>query len=217
MAIYLTFGKATGRLFFVDNLRSVLIVLVILHHLSVIYAANTPFYYLEPPHQDTLALIVLVLFQLINQAYFMGLFFLISGYFTPGSFDHKGASLFLKDRLIRLGIPTLIFMFMLSPIASIGIYQMPANLTGITTPLTWQQYPGLIGIGPMWFAVMLLVFDFSYAAWKMATRNRAINPITNPSDPITNPTIPNNLLIARFILSYTPQLCCGDKEHISLV
>ena len=181
------------RLFFIDNLKSALIILVILHHLSVIYGANTPFYYLEPARQDTLALIVLVLFQLINQAYFMGLFFLISGYFTPGSLDHKGVALFLKDRLLRLGIPTLIFMFILSPIASIGIYQMPASLTGITTPLTWQQYPNLIEIGPMWFAVMLLIFDFGYVAWRTAAKNRAAHPATNPA-------IPDYRTIAVFIL-----------------
>jgi fucose 4-O-acetylase-like acetyltransferase len=32
----------------------------------------------------------------------MGFFFLISGYFTPGSFERKGLRSFLKDRLIRL-------------------------------------------------------------------------------------------------------------------
>ncbi|MGA9100198.1 MAG: acyltransferase family protein [Methanotrichaceae archaeon] len=189
-----TVPEKPERLFFIDNLRSALIILVILHHLSVIYGANTPFYYLEPARQDIPALIVLVVFQLINQAYFMGLFFLISGYFTSGSFDHKGAPLFLKDRLLRLGIPTLIFMFILSPIASIGIYQMPASLTGITTPLTWQQYPNLIGIGPMWFAVMLLVFDFGYVAWRMATKDRAAHSATNP-------IIPNYRTIAVFILA----------------
>jgi fucose 4-O-acetylase-like acetyltransferase len=155
-------AQVRNRLFFVDNLRAMLMILVVLHHLAVIYGANTPFYYMEPAYQDILALLVLVIFQLINQAYFMGFFFLISGYFTPGSFDHKGPASFLKDRLLRLGIPTLVFMFVLNPIASIGIYQMPASLTGITTPLTWQQYPKLIGFGLMWFAIMLLIFDIGY-------------------------------------------------------
>jgi glucan biosynthesis protein C len=182
------------RLFFIDNLRSALIVLVILHHLSVVYGANTPFYYVEPAYQDTLALIVLVVFQLINQAYFMGLFFLISGYFTPGSFERKGAASFLKDRLLRLGIPTLIFMFILSPIAFIGVYQMPASLTGITTPFTWQQYPMLIGIGPMWFAVMLLVFDFGYAGWRTAIKSRVVQAAANPA-------IPTYRTIAVFVLA----------------
>jgi glucan biosynthesis protein C len=139
-------------------------------------------------------LLVLVIFQLINQAYFMGFFFLISGYFTPGSFDHKGPASFLKDRLLRLGIPTLVFMFVLNPIASIGIYQMPASLTGITTPLTWQQYPKLIGFGPMWFAIMLLIFDIGYVTWRIATKNRVAHPAASS-------TMPNYRTIAVFILA----------------
>ena len=168
-------AKATSssRLFFVDNLKVALIILVVLHHLAVIYGANTAFYYVEPAYQDILAFFVLLIFQLFNQAYFMGLFFLISGYFTPGSFDRKGAKVYLKDRLLRLGIPTLIYMFILSPIASIGVYQMPETLTKITTPFTWQQYPKLIGIGPMWFAVMLLIFECGYIAWHMAAKRWA--------------------------------------------
>jgi hypothetical protein len=157
--------KRTHRLFFMDYLRVGLVTLVVLHHLAVVYGANTGFYYLEPARHDLLALVVLVLFQLFNQAYFMGLLFLIAGYFTPGSLDRKGPALYLKHRLLRLGVPTLIFTFILAPISSIGIYQMPATLTHMTTPFTWEQYPRLIGIGPMWFAVMLLVFDCGYAAW----------------------------------------------------
>jgi len=172
-----------SRLIFVDHLRAALIILVVLHHLSIIYGANIAFYYLEPAYSNILALIVLVMFQLINQAYFMGFFFLISGYFTPGSFERKGLRSFLKDRLIRLGIPLLVFMFVLNPIASIGFYQMPAEVTGITTPLSWQRYPKLIGVGPLWFIVMLLVFDFSYAAWREATRNRATRSATDSAPP----------------------------------
>jgi len=102
---------------------------------------------------------------------------------------------YLKGRLLRLGIPTLIYMFILSPIAAIGFYQLPASLTGITTPLTSQQYPKLVGIGPMWFAIMLLVFEFSYVAWRIATKNRAAHPATT-----TNPIKPTYHTIAVFIL-----------------
>src|SRR5450755_4152322 len=55
-----------SRLVFVDNLKVALIILVVLHHVAVIYAANTAFYYLEPAYHDTPALVVLVLFQLLN-------------------------------------------------------------------------------------------------------------------------------------------------------
>jgi glucan biosynthesis protein C len=165
--------QSPTRLFFADRLKVALIILVVLHHLSVIYAANTPFYYLEPAYGDVAALLILVIFQLLNQAYFMGFFFLLSGYFTPNSYDRKGPARFLKDRLLRLGIPLLVFMLVLNPLASLGIWSMPSSLTGITAPLTWEQYPRLISFGPLWFVVMLLIFDFGYAAWRLMKRNRA--------------------------------------------
>jgi glucan biosynthesis protein C len=166
-------GTPAGRQFFVDHLRVALATLVVLHHLAVVYAANTGFYYVEPPHQDKLALVVLIFFQLFNQAYFMGFFFLLAGYFTPGSFDRKGAPRFFKDRLLRLGIPLLVYMFALNPIAWTGIYQMPVELTKITTPFTWRQYPRMVGAGPLWFVEMLLVFDFGYAIVRLATQRHA--------------------------------------------
>jgi len=170
-------SKATSssRLFFADHLRVALTILLVLHHLAVMYGANAPFYYVEPPSsKDPLAFLLLLVFVLVNQAYFMGFFFLIAGYFTPGSFDRKGPAAFLKDRLLRLGIPLVVFLLVLNPIASIGIYQMPAAWTGITTPFTWQQYPRLIGVGPLWFVEMLLIFDLGYAAWRWLTRNQAL-------------------------------------------
>jgi glucan biosynthesis protein C len=187
-------GPSAARLYFADHLKVALVTLVVLHHLAVIYAANTPFYYLEPAYSDVAALLILVIFQLLNQAYFMGFFFLLSGYFTPNSYDRKGPRRFLKDRLLRLGIPLIVFMFVLNPIASIGIYQMPSSLTGITTPLTWQQYPHLISMGPLWFVAMLLIFDFGYAAWRLVRRNR-------PPLPETATRPPGYLALGSFILA----------------
>jgi surface polysaccharide O-acyltransferase-like enzyme len=111
----------------------------------------------------------------------MGAFFLLAGYFTPGSYGRRGPGAFLTHRLLRLGIPLLLFYFVLSPISSIGFYLMPTSLTGITTPLTWQAYPHLLGLGPLWFVAMLLIFDFGYAAWRMLTRNRASSSMRESS------------------------------------
>ena len=182
-------AEPNSRLLFIDNLRTGLINLVVLHHVAVVYGAFTPFYYVEPPIN-----LVLLVFGLINQSWFMGALFLLSGYFTPGSFDRKGPGSFLKDRLLRLGIPLIIFIFVLSPVASIGYWQMPASLTGITTPLTWQAYPHLLGMGPLWFVTMLLIFDFSYAVWRMLTKNRTSYSMGKSS-------LPSCLLIGVFILA----------------
>ena len=186
-------AEPSSRLLFIDNLRTGLITLVMVHHVAVAYGAGAPFYYVELPINDPLASLVLLVFVLLNQSWFMGAFFLFSGYFTPGSFDRKGLGSFFKDRLLRLGVPLIIFYFVLSPISSIGFWEMPASLTGITTPLTWQAYPHLLGIGPLWFVGMLLVFDFGYAAWRMLTRNRMSYSMTKSS-------LPNYLLIGIFIL-----------------
>jgi peptidoglycan/LPS O-acetylase OafA/YrhL len=187
-----------SRLIFADNLRTALVILVVLHHLAVIYGANIGFYYVEPAYSQVLVLLLLVIFQLLNQAYFMGFFFLISGYFTPGSFEHKGLSAFLKDRLIRLGIPLLAFMFVLNPLTFyVGAPHIDASLLakgGITLPLKWQDYIRFIGPGPLWFVAMLLVFDFTYAAWRVATRNR-------PARSRKDSSLPNYRMIVVYVLA----------------
>lgn len=163
----------TGRLHFVDHLRAGLAILVVLHHVALVYGASIEgYYYVEPPFTDPQAFVTLLVFALVNQGWFMGAFFLFAGYFTPRSFDRKGAGAYLRDRLIRLGIPLLLFTFILSPIANLGWYLMPSAMTGITTSPTWESYPNMIGIGPLWFVALLLIFSFGYAAWRLVTSNR---------------------------------------------
>jgi len=173
--------KSSGkfsRIFYLDYLRAALVILVVLHHTAVVYGAFTPFYYVELP-TDT----VLLIFGLFNQAWFMGALFLIAGYFTPGSYESKGAGSFIKSRLARLGIPLVFFIFVLAPISATAYWQMPSYLTGITTPLSWEIYPYLLGMGPMWFLAMLLLFTFGYAGWRGLTRGRIFSLGSEASPP----------------------------------
>lgn len=176
-------GKPS-RLYFVDHLRAALIILVVLHHVALVYGASVEgYYYIEPPFTDPRAFLVLLVFALLNQAWFMGAFFLLSGYFTPGSYDRKGAGSFLKDRLVRLGIPLLLFTFVLNPLSRLGWWLMPPELTGLTTPPTWQTYPRLLGFGPLWFVAILLIFSIGYAAWRMLGGNRTSSATSDSSPP----------------------------------
>ncbi|MET9340112.1 acyltransferase family protein [Nonomuraea sp. NPDC003804] len=143
------------RLAYVDNLRVVLTVLVILHHVALTYGNIPAWYHFEQAHDPSgWALDILVMF---DQAFFMGFFFLISGFFTPGSYDRKGGGAFMRDRLLRLGIPLIVFLLLLRPLAMVGVYQdfdMPY----------WMFYIGSWDPGPMWFVEVLLVFAAVYAA-----------------------------------------------------
>ncbi|MER6946225.1 acyltransferase family protein [Nonomuraea sp. NPDC000554] len=151
-----------SRLWFVDNLRTLLISLVVLHHIAATYSGLPAWYYTEKPTSGAVAL-GLTVFLLVDQAWFMGAFFLLSGYFTPGSYDRKGPRAFLRDRLIRLGIPLVTFYFVLNPILYAGSYHGGSPL---------DAYLHTIGTGPLWFVLALLVLDGSYAAFRLATRKR---------------------------------------------
>jgi fucose 4-O-acetylase-like acetyltransferase len=153
---------APARLWFVDNLRVVLISLVVLHHVAAVYSGIPAWYYTEKPTSGAAGL-GLSLFMVVNQAWFMGAFFLLAGYFTPRSYDRKGPRAFLRDRLVRLGIPLVVFYFVLNPLLYLGGYRGGPPL---------DAYVHAIGSGPLWFVLALLVFDGSYAAFRLATRNR---------------------------------------------
>ncbi|MGW3347295.1 acyltransferase family protein [Nonomuraea rubra] len=148
---------APPRLWFADNLRIALTSLVVLHHVAVMYSGLPLWYYTEPP-TSAAAGGVLAIFLVVNQAWFMGAFFLLSGYFTPGSYDRKGPAAFLRDRLVRLGIPLIVFYFVLSPLLHAGSPPEP--------------YLDAIGSGPLWFVLALLVFDACYTAFRLATARR---------------------------------------------
>jgi glucans biosynthesis protein C len=78
------------RLSYIDNIRIVLTALVILVHVAVTYGAVGDWTYTDPHPSDTLTEVLLTLFVIDCQSFFMGLFFFLAGFFTPGSYDRKG-------------------------------------------------------------------------------------------------------------------------------
>lgn len=149
-----------------DNLRVYLTVLVILHHLMITYAGTGSWYYTEG-REDTVTIGLGGWFCSTNQAYFMGLFLLISAYFIPGSYDRKGAWRFFKDRLIRLGIPLAVYSWIINPIFVYLLFDVDMPF--------WRYFPGeyfrhgWIGQGPLWFVEVLLLFSLVYVIWRLMT------------------------------------------------
>ena len=183
------------RLYFIDHLRAALVILVVVHHLAIVYGEGISFWYVDPPQAESLFGLAMVVFVLFNQAWFMGALFLLAGYFTPGSFDRKGSRSFLKQRLIRLGIPLLVWIFLLNPFSNIGLFLEPAVWVAdsLTWQSYWQLYPEFIGLGVAWFLALLLIFSFGYAAWRWLSRNRSATTKDSYAPP-------SYLAIALFIL-----------------
>lgn len=185
------------RLFFIDNLRILLITLIMMIHLSITYGGEGSWYYKEG-QADTHSHILLTWHNGTVQAFSMGLFFMIAGYFTPGSYDHKGPRQFLKDRLLRLGIPMLCFDFIIGPLMAYPLMQAGAlEFDGSYRQFLAMYYSTFhIGTGPLWFVEALLIFAICYALWRAFVK--APYPI------VRNKTgLPGNLKIAVFILALT--------------
>ena len=104
------------RLFYIDNLRWLMIIFVVIMHVNVTYSMIGGWYYIEETSLDLFETLYFGMYGSFTQAYFMGLLFFIAGYFVPPSFDRKGFGKFTKERFIRLGIPSLIYMLILHPI-----------------------------------------------------------------------------------------------------
>ncbi|MHA2390607.1 MAG: acyltransferase family protein [Promethearchaeota archaeon] len=179
------------RLIFLDNIKVLFAILVIFTHVRVTYGGEGWWYYLATLNEsnpvDTFTLIFFYMiagFGGIFQASLLGLFFLMGSYFTPKSYDQKGVSSFWKERLIRLGIPLLLYIFVINPII---FYLLAAG--GIQP---WSSYPSMQGSfieyylsnfrsldnlvnflttwTITWFIAVLLIFTVVYTIWRQITK-----------------------------------------------
>ena len=94
-----------------------------------------------------------------NDIFFMALMFFLSGLFVYRSLEHKGVKTFLRDRLLRLGLPFVVAAAVIAPLAYYPAYlrtPSPAGISGF-----WQLWMGLGNwpAGPAWFIWLLLAFD----------------------------------------------------------
>jgi hypothetical protein len=178
------------RLLYIDNLRILLICGVLVQHLSVTYGALGAWDYRDPGN-NLLTGIILSIPNGIGMAWGMGFFFLIAGYFTPGAYDRKGPTAFVQDRLLRLGLPLVLYDLLIHPL----VVYIGSGLHGSY----WSFYSSFMlqmrGItGVVWFLAVLLIFCLFYAGWRILTRHR----VTTSKKP---GTLPGSLAILLFIFA----------------
>jgi peptidoglycan/LPS O-acetylase OafA/YrhL len=154
---------APSRDLYIDRLRSIMTALVLLHHTAITYGGAGSWFYIELHVSDKPESILLTLFLATNQAYFMGFFFLLAGYFTPSSLERKGYAKFLADRFTRLGLPLLAFIFILGPLTAAMVTAHEGKGFWNTFPYLWNH--AVIINGPLWFAQALLMFCLGYCVW----------------------------------------------------
>jgi fucose 4-O-acetylase-like acetyltransferase len=158
---------APARLAYVDNLRTLLIGLVVAGHVAATYGGvggPTAWYYIEEGSSGAVIPILLTILLGIGWAFLLGLFYLIAGYFTPGPLDRKGPGAFVVDRLKRLGIPLLVYALVINPLVTYWA-AVHGGFEGSlwTYVATRTDTLTTAAVGPLWFVEGLLIFSLVYA------------------------------------------------------
>ena len=155
----------------IGYLRAFIVLLVVAHHTALAWVpyAPPPASTLLAPPRAWLAIPVVdhmrwspaLPFVAFNDVFFMSLMFFLSGLFFWQGLKRRGLARFLRDRAIRLGIPLVVSLALLSAAAYYPSYLQTSAHTGFAN---FCHQWAAIGFpfpptGPAWFVAVLLVFD----------------------------------------------------------
>lgn len=192
------------RYLYIDNLKLLMIILVVLIHLAVTYSGIGSWYLMDTGELDVLGTVFFGLFQTFTQAYFMGFLFMLSGYFVASSYDRKGCRKFLADRIVRLCIPALIYMLIISPFINYvllgSMWERSPFFTYYSNYLLSLDFLG--ANGPMWFVLALFIFNVLYCLFRLVTKKSIIEQnIKMPTDRILI-----GLILIIFVMTFLIRL-----------
>ena len=134
-------NKHRHRRLFLDQIKAIMITLVIASH-TVLLASLASTGIGQLINDAPLFEAVNLCFVWICNTFFMNILFLISGYLLPQSIQKQGLRKFIRNRLIRLGIPLIFSMILINNILPIGgllVPDSPAFDQGFTSPVSYTH------------------------------------------------------------------------------
>ena len=156
------------RVHWVDNLRVLVIAGVVVMHACTAYLGGADWYYMERTTSDVWST-VLTVPATIGAMFALGPLFLIAGWLSAGSLARRGAGQFARNRLLRLGVPLLVYIYLVDPLAG----YVGALGEGRDVSLWWYLRVQEAEAGPMWFVAALLVSSMAYAGLGRVRRARS--------------------------------------------
>jgi glucans biosynthesis protein C len=178
----MTSADNAGRTVFFDNLRSLMVVLVLIFHSGASYGSGVEFW----PFHDKDPSKIIDIFMFLCDVFMMAILFFIAGYFTLPDLRRKGTWRFIKGKLKRLGMPWLVITLIVLPALDYihyFFYQAGYVLHALSFPEYWalsmkkiaEFYTGWIDMSAywsmtekfyqryMWFLSLLLFFFVAFA------------------------------------------------------
>ena len=168
---------AASRLTYLDNLKVLLIAGIIAIHGLLGYASTVEVWTYTELREVSLAPVTeAVLFVVAAPfgLFLIALLFLVAGLLTPPSLERKGTRRFVLDRLLRLGVPFVVYVLVVQPVLNYALQRR----VGVALGSFWEAYGGperRLDTGPLWFVGVLLVFSLGYAGWR-EVRSRRWSP-----------------------------------------
>lgn len=159
----------SGSSLALDNLRAVVILIVLSFHSALAYLQwnpTTPSPFDSPPYSwrafpivDSHRFFGFDLFCAWQDVYLMSFMFFLSGLFVWPSLTRKSEQAFLRDRLLRLGVPYIFGVAVLMPLAIYPAYRVTGGAPGLLpywhALLALPFWPN----GPLWFLWQLLALN----------------------------------------------------------
>jgi surface polysaccharide O-acyltransferase-like enzyme len=202
---------AMERIVPLDRARTLITLLVVLHHSVVNYT-----YFGNGDRMRWLGFDLVVLF---NDSFFMACMFFISGLFVRDSLARRGPANFLANRAWRLGVPFAISIFVVTPIAYYPSF-LRYHLPGTTDFNFFHFWWHTLTIGPWpsgsaWFLWVLLALG-AIAALLRAVAPRVIEGLgqliyASPDRPMTAFV---TFLIFSIIVYLPMHLIFGDSSWL---
>ena len=168
-------ASGTRRIIFLDQTKAIMIALVIATHtilVGTLFTTDLKQIIEAAPSYEAISF----WFGWICNTFYMNILFLISGYLLPSSVHKRGVTHFAKHRLLRLGVPLMIAIFILNNITPIAGLIIPSS-TVYGKDL--NELP-LNRIGPQWFLLVLIIFNSIYCLWVSIRKNKFSVDNTKP-------------------------------------
>ena len=143
---------------YLTNLKIFLTSLVVIHHASQSYSLTDNRWPLKDGAATPLTSFFFDYFASVNNAFFMALFFLISGMLIQGSLDRHGLRGTLTNKVRRLLVPALVFMLVVFPLFRVFLIPSGAEPLGVLLANYFAFPGGEITLGHTWYLVDLFLF-----------------------------------------------------------
>ncbi|HSR29008.1 MAG TPA: acyltransferase family protein [Anaerolineae bacterium] len=117
----------SNRLIFLDNLRSLMVLLVLVFHSGASYGTMVAFWPFHEADPSELLDHLMPLFDV----FMMSILFFIAGYFALPSLEKEGGNRFLKSKLKRLGVPWLVGIVLVLPVLDYVHYFTQSTSEGL--------------------------------------------------------------------------------------